>query len=545
MPSVHTRERVRRAKKPSKSTATDPIEREYRRLALAVGDVTGFRLYVATYSNPRLRDRLIERLQVEQVSQKICITTLDLTGCDRESSLARLLREHIEKTRPEPSWRQAVMVTGLEDLLDYGREADMRFLETANLQRDVLPTSAPVAVVLWLSPLASAAFPRAAPDLWHWRGAGFDFTGFAGGRVELLRDLVAIPDEREPGLSGDKQRERAAMLEELLAELDKSGPPKSPRETAERANLLGQLGQTYLDLGRAREALPLFERQLALAREIGDRRDEGNALGNLGFVHADLGERRRAIEYYEQALVILREIGDRPVESVALVALGRAYADYLGEPRRAIEYYEQALAIARELGDQSIKGKTLFNLGGAWATLGEAQRAIEYYEQALAIAREIGDRGGESRALVHLGAAYASRGELERAIEFLEQSLAVARTSGNRSLEGPTLGALGAIYAALGETRRAIEYFELALAIARKIGDRRGQGRALNSWALALEGLGERAEALKKADAALAIFEGIEDPNAARARALVERLRGAAAIPVGSDVGASEEGRGR
>ena len=401
MPSVHAKERARPAKR--KSPKADPIEREYRRLALAVGDVTGFRLYVATYNDPRLRDRLIERLQVEQAARKICITRLDLTGCDRESSLARLLREHIEKTRPEPGWRQTVMVTGLEDLLDYGREADMRFLETANLQRDVLPTSAPVAVVLWLSPLAAAAFPRAAPDLWHWRGAGFDFTGLAGERVELLRDLVAMPYERELGLSGDKRCGRAAMLEELLAELDRSGPPRSPRATAERADLLGQLGQTYLDLGRAREALPLFERQFALARETLDRGGEAAALGNLGNAYDLLGEPRRAIEHYEQWLALAREIGDRRGEAAALGSLGNAYL--LDEPRRAIEHYEQALAIAREIGNRRGEAAALGNLGVAYAALGEPRRAIERHEQHLAIVREIGDRRGEGNALGNLGIA--------------------------------------------------------------------------------------------------------------------------------------------
>jgi tetratricopeptide (TPR) repeat protein len=508
MPSVHAKERTQPTRKSPKRTEADPLEREYRRLALAVGDVTGFRLYVATYNDPRLRDRLIDQLQVEQISQNICVTRLDLIGCDRDSSLARLLREHVEKTRPRQGWRQAVMLTGLEDLLDYGHEADMRFLETANLQRDVLPASAPVAVVLWLSPLAAAAFPRAAPDLWHWRGAGFDFTSSAGGRVELLRDLVAIPYEREPGLSRDKRRERAAMLEELLAELDKSGPPKSPRATAERANLLEQLGQTYFDLGRAREALPLFERQLALAREIGDRRDEGNALGNLGFAHAALGQRRRAIEYYEQALVIFREIGERPGESVALVALGRAHAD-LGEPRLAIECYEQALAIARERGDRLLESSALLALGFAYAGLGEPRRAIEYYEQALVIMREIGERRGEGLVLPALGASYAALGEPQRVIEYFEQALVIMCETGDRQGEGVALFALGAAYAALGEPQRAIEYFEQALIITRAIGDRQGEGNVLFNSAMALHQLGERREATERVSAALVIYEQI------------------------------------
>jgi tetratricopeptide (TPR) repeat protein len=78
----------------------------------------------------------------------------------------------------------------------------------------------------------------------------------------------------------------------------------------------------------------------------------------------------------------------------------------------------------------------------------------------------------------------------------------------------------------LGDARRAIGYFEQRLAIAREIGDRRGEGNAIHNWALALERLGEPVPALEKADTARAIYEQIEDPNAEKARELVERLRG-------------------
>ena len=102
---------------------------------------------------------------------------------------------------------------------------------------------------------------------------------------------------------------------------------------------------------RAKRNRDFHEQHLAIAREIGDRRDEGNALGNLGLAWDDLDEPRKAIEYYEQNLAIAREIGDRRGEGNALGNLGIAWAD-LGETRKAIEYYEQDLAITREIGDR-------------------------------------------------------------------------------------------------------------------------------------------------------------------------------------------------
>ena len=66
----------------------------------------------------------------------------------------------------------------------------------------------------------------------------------------------------------------------------------------------------------------VLEQALVIAREIGDRRNEGAWLGNLGLTYTELGETRRAIEYHEQALAIAREIGNQRGEGVHWVTWG-------------------------------------------------------------------------------------------------------------------------------------------------------------------------------------------------------------------------------
>ena len=266
-----------------------------------------------------------------------------------------------------------------------------------------------------------------------------------------------------------------------------------------------------------RERIGWLEMQLAAARRLKRREDEGVALGNLGLAYAALGETRKAIEFYEQRIAIAREIGDRRGEGNALGNLGNAYLN-LGETRKAIEFYEQALVIDREIGDRRGEGADLGNLGLAYADLGETHKAIEFYEQALVIDREIGDRRGEGADLGNLGLAYADLGETHKAIEFYEQALVIDREIGDRRGEGADLGNLGLAYADLGETRKAIEFYEQALVIAREIGDRRGEGTDLWNTALALDTLGDRESAIVHAEAALTIREEIEDPRAAKVR---------------------------
>jgi hypothetical protein len=220
-----------------RSTTSDRHERELKRLRLSICDDVGFRLYVATYDQAKRCDELIERVTREAEVQKVRVTQLDLAQGGPETNLVGLLREHRQETDLPIDWRQAVMVTGIEQRLDYARGREgYGFLHQANLLRDALPEAAPVPVVLWLSRLASAALPAEAPDLWHWRAANFDFTGDLAPRVEVLRELTTLRPQDDRRMSGDQRRARIRMLEDLRAELEREELPKSKRQASERAS---------------------------------------------------------------------------------------------------------------------------------------------------------------------------------------------------------------------------------------------------------------------------------------------------------------------
>ncbi|OWK45070.1 High-affnity carbon uptake protein Hat/HatR [Fimbriiglobus ruber] len=296
------------------------------------------------------------------------------------------------------------------------------------------------------------------------------------------------------------------------------------RRPAGEGNALGNLGNAYAALGRVDDAIEHYRQNLAIAREIGDRRGEGNALGNLGLAYAALGRVDDAIEHYRQQLVIAREIGDRRGEGNALGNLGLAYAD-LGRVDDAIEHYRQWLVIAREIGDRRGEGNALGNLGLAYADLGRVDDAIEHYRQNLAIAREIGDRRGEGSALGNLGNAYAALGRLDDAIEHYRQRLAIAREIGDRRGEGNALGNLGSAYAALGRLDDAIEHYRQRLVIALEIGDRRGEANGSWNLAVALVKRDRHTKAIPFAERSLAYFEEIGHPCAKADRETLAKWR--------------------
>jgi tetratricopeptide (TPR) repeat protein len=79
---------------------------------------------------------------------------------------------------------------------------------------------------------------------------------------------------------------------------------------------LGNLGSAYSDLGEPGRAIELYNQQLVIAREIGDRRGEGNALFNTSLRLDQLGDRPHAIANAKAALKIRVEIEDPNAEKV-------------------------------------------------------------------------------------------------------------------------------------------------------------------------------------------------------------------------------------
>jgi tetratricopeptide (TPR) repeat protein len=330
----------------------------------------------------------------------------------------------------------------------------------------------------------------------------------------------------------DNRRERIPQLEAALAATRRRG-----RKDAEGV-LLGNLGNAYVFLGKARQALTFYEQALVIARELGDQRWQGIALGGLGNAYVFLGEARQALTFDEQHLEIARELGDRDNEGAALGNLGNAYY-VLGDARKTITFHEQHLEVARELGDRREEGAALNNLSLAYRVLGELQRAMSFGEQALTINRAIGHRYGECIALNNLSQIAMVSGDPQRALDLGEQALAIACSIGDLSRESETRHNLGAANAAAENIQRAIEHYEQALAIRREIGNRDGEARTSKALAHLIEEQGNLARAAELMQVCVDFEREIGHPDAEADTAYLEQLRqqlaGGDGVPVAGE----------
>jgi len=190
----------------------------------------------------------------------------------------------------------------------------------------------------------------------------------------------------------------------------------------------------------------------------------------LGNAYQKLGSFSQALEYHTQDLTIAKEVGNRAEEGRAYANLGNVYQSQ-GDFSKAIQYSTQHLAFAKEVGDRAGEGVAYGNLGCAYLSQGDFSKAIQYHTQHLAIAKEVGDRAGEGRAYGNLGCAYQAQRNFSKAIAYHAQDLAIAKEVGNQHLaiakevgdrvgEGNAYANLGTCHMYLNEYVKAVAYFE-------------------------------------------------------------------------------------
>src|SRR5262245_25960069 len=140
-----------------------------------------------------------------------------------------------------------------------------------------------------------------------------------------------------------------------------------------------------------------LEDVLAKCRETKDRAGEVLALNNIASIHryraglTEITEKQappanlidKATTLHEQAIVIAREIGDKSNEGYASLYLG-VLAVGRNEYEKAFAHYENALTQFKAIDDPEYIGRTYMFMGNT--ALNRQQKpgmALQYYEQCL------------------------------------------------------------------------------------------------------------------------------------------------------------------
>ena len=187
------------------------------------------------------------------------------------------------------------------------------------------------------------------------------------------------------------------------------------RNNPANALIYNNLGNAMLRKGLPDEAIPYYERSLAIRPDY----DDGHY--NLGSALLKKGEVNEAIAHWQKALAIKPNDGD------VHISLGNAFLRK-GQVREAIAHYEQAIEIAPQ------EALARNNLAWILATSSDASvrdgtKAVEHAQQAVQLSSD-----GDPTFLRTLAAAHAEAGQFAEAVATAEAAKALASTQNKPEL---------------------------------------------------------------------------------------------------------------
>ncbi|MEZ4884559.1 MAG: CHAT domain-containing protein [Chitinophagales bacterium] len=185
---------------------------------------------------------------------------------------------------------------------------------------------------------------------------------------------------------------------------------------AERVNELGgKVLNYYYGQSAFRKALHYAESIEAIAAESLDT-EVGN---RIGLIYRVFGENDKAMNLYQRNLAIQQQIGDKSGEGTTLNNLATT-AHAKGDYDTALDYLKKSLAIQQQIGDKSGEGTTLNNISQIYDSRGDYDTALDYLKKSLAIRQQIGDKSGEGTTLNNLATTAHAKGDYDTALDYLK-----------------------------------------------------------------------------------------------------------------------------
>ncbi len=189
----------------------------------------------------------------------------------------------------------------------------------------------------------------------------------------------------------------------------------------------------------------------------------------LGMMLEQQGELEDAIPLFERSLAICRELGNRDRQANELNSLGITHG-YIGNLDTARSMLDESIAISREIGSDFRLAAALTNLGILETSAGNLDRATQVLKEALALDQKQGDLLGLAMDRHALMMVSLRAGRTREARDLLSATLDFAASSGNTEILAATLELSACVAAELGNGLRAARLAGAAEAVRRLAG---------------------------------------------------------------------------
>jgi tetratricopeptide (TPR) repeat protein len=218
-------------------------------------------------------------------------------------------------------------------------------------------------------------------------------------------------------------------------------------------------------------AIELYEQNLAVCREFGDKAGIVSTLEQIGLVASDQRQYVRAIASFEETLSLFRDLDDKPGIATSLRYMGdvlRAKGDY----ERAKALLEDSLVLSRELKDTLGTANSLSSMSEVLGIQGDYKRAQALSKESLVLSQDLGDKHGIATSLRCLGDIAGFRGDYERAQTYFDESLLLFRELGDKYCSAVAMSVFGRIAYNRGDCERATSLCEESIVVFHELGVR-------------------------------------------------------------------------
>ncbi len=289
---------------------------------------------------------------------------------------------------------------------------------------------------------------------------------------------AALAEQMREGLNGP---EHLASLDRLEAEQDNLraalawslGTPAAElagddRRAAIGLRLVQALAPFWYQHGHAVEGRQWLQRAMDLASANAGAPLARIAHG-LAILLDEQGEPDAARPLFERSLAIWRDLDDQDQQARTLNSLGITH-HYLGHPEEARFLLEESIAISREIGSAFRLAAALSSLGQVESGAGNYERATQVLREALTLDQKQGDMFGVAIDLQSLALVSLRAGRARDAHDLLSGALGYVASAGHTGLLANVLELSAAIAAGLGDALRAARLAGAAEAIRQQAG---------------------------------------------------------------------------
>jgi predicted ATPase/class 3 adenylate cyclase len=189
----------------------------------------------------------------------------------------------------------------------------------------------------------------------------------------------------------------------------------------------------------------------------------------LGILLIQLGELDEAVRLFERSLAIWRELGDRDQQARELNTLGITRY-HRGELDAARSVLRESITIARTIGSDPRLATALTNLGQVEATMGNYGQATQLLHEALVLDQKQGDLQGQAVGQQSLAEISLRTGQIRQARALLRDMLGYATGSGDTEFLAYTLELAACIAAGLRDCLQAARLAGAADGLRQKLG---------------------------------------------------------------------------